>query len=109
MPAGVTPIEMAAERGGATARDRAEHGALLRAQPRMLLEEGVTLRMEDIGHLHGRPAHDSLGLRFSRDRGITGGSVTCSCSSGLGAAWRWRRERWRYTVVCDKSACPSRS
>ena len=23
----------------------------------MLLEEGVTLRVEDIGHLHGRPAH----------------------------------------------------
>ena len=57
MPAGVTPIEMPAERGGATARDRAEDGPLLRAQPRMLLDEGVTLRVEDIGHLHGRPAH----------------------------------------------------
>ncbi len=58
MPAGVTPIEMPAERGGATARDRSQHGSLLRAQPRMLLDEGVTLRVEDIGHLHGRPAHD---------------------------------------------------
>ena len=104
MPAGVTPVEMSAERGGPAARDRAEHGPLLHAEPRMLLEEGVTLRVEDIGHLHGRPAHDSVGLRFNRDRGTTGGGVTWSCSRGLGAAWRWRRERWRYTVVCDKSA-----
>ena len=109
MPAGVTPIEMPAERGGATARDRAEDRSLLHAQPRMLLEEGVTLRVEDIGHLHGRPAHDCGGFRSSRDRGTTGGGVTCSCSSGLGAAWRCRRERWRYTVVCDRSAWPSRS
>ena len=57
MATGVTPIEMAAERGRATARDRPEHRSLLRAQPRMLLEEGVTLRVEDIGHLHGWPAH----------------------------------------------------
>ena len=62
MPAGVTVIEMATERGGATARDRAEHRALLHAQPRMLLDEGVTLRVEDIGHLHGGPAHDSVRL-----------------------------------------------
>ena len=58
MAAGVTPIEMAPERGGATARDRPEDRSLLHAQPRMLLEEGVTLRVEDIGHLHGGPAHD---------------------------------------------------
>ena len=86
MPAGVTPIEVPAERGGATARDRAEHGALLRAQPRMLLEKGVTLRVKDIGHLHGGPGHDCGGLRRSRDRGITSGGVTRNCSSGLGAA-----------------------
>ena len=28
---------------------------------------------------------------------------------GLGAAWRCRRDRWRYTVVCDRSAWPSSS
>ena len=109
MPAGVTPIEMPTERGGATARDRAEHGALLRAQLRMLLEKRVTLRVEDIGHLHGRAAHDCGGFRRRRDRGTTGDGVTCNWSSGIGAAWRCRRERWRYTVVCDKSAWPSRS
>ena len=75
---------MAAERGRATARDRAEDGSLLHAQPRMLLDEGVTLRVEDIGHLHRRPAHAGLGFRFSRDRGRTTGAGTCSCSSGFG-------------------------
>ena len=95
MPAGVTPIEMAAERGGPTARDRAKDRSLLHAQPRMLLEEGVTLRVEDIGHLHRRPAHAGLGFRFSRDRGRTTGVGTCSCSSGFGAACRCRCERWR--------------
>jgi hypothetical protein len=109
MPAGVTPIEMAAEHGGATARDRPKDRSLLHAQPRMLLEKGVTLRVENIGHLHGRPAHDCNGLRRRRERGSTGGGVTCKCSSGMGAACRWRRDRWRYTVVCDRSAWPSRS
>ena len=103
MSAGVTPIEMPPERRGPTPRDRPEDRALLRTQPRMLLEEGVTLRVEDIGHLHGRPAHGALGLRFSRDRGTTTDAGTCSCSNGLGAAWRCRCDRCRYTVVCDRS------
>ena len=88
MSAGVTPIEMPPERRGPTPRDRPEDRALLRTQPRMLLEEGVTLRVEDIGHLHGRPAHGVLGLRFSRDLGTTTGAGTCNCSNGLGAACR---------------------
>ena len=109
MSAGATPIEMPAERGRATARDRPQDRSLLGAQPRVLLEEGVALRVEDIGHLHGGPAHDCGGFRSRRDRGTTGGDVTCSCSSGMGAAWRCCRDRWRYTVVCDRSAWPSRS
>jgi hypothetical protein len=60
-------------------------------------------------HLHGRPAHDCGGFRSRRDRGTTGGGVTCNCSSGMGAAWRCRRDRWRYTVVCERSAWPSNS
>ena len=96
MPAGVTPIEMPAECGGATARDRPQDGSLLDAEPRMLLDEGVTLRVEDIGHLHRRPAHGVLvGFRFRRDRGRTTGAGTCSCSNGFGAACRWRGDRWR--------------
>jgi hypothetical protein len=42
----------------------------------MLLDEGVTLRVEDIGHLHRRPAHAGLGFRFRRDRGRTMGAGT---------------------------------
>ena len=86
MPAGATRVDVAAKGGGATARDRAEYRSLLHAQPRMLLDEGVALRVEDIGHLHRRPAHAGLGFRFSRDRGRTTGAGTCSCSSGFGAA-----------------------
>jgi len=95
MAARVTPIEMPAEGGGATAGDRPEDGSLVHAQPRMLLDEGVTLRVEDIGHLHRRPAHAGLGFRFRRDRGRTTGAGTLSCSSGFGAACKWRRERGR--------------
>ena len=86
MAAGATGVDVPAERRGATARDRAEDRSLLHAQPRMLLDEGVALRVEDIGHLHRRPAHAGLGFRFSRDRGRTTGAGTCSCSSGFGAA-----------------------
>jgi hypothetical protein len=109
MSAGVTPVEMAPERGGPTARDGAEHRSLLHAQPRVLLDEGVTLRVEDIGHLHGGSAHDCGGLWRSRDRWRTVGVGTRSCSSGFGAACKWRRDRWRYTVVWEISAWPSRS
>jgi hypothetical protein len=106
--AGVTSIEMPTQCGGATTRDRPQHGSLLRTEPRMLLDEDVALRVEDIGHLHRRPAHGVLvGFRFSRDRGSTTGAATCSCSSGLGAACRWRCDRCRYTVVCVRSAWPS--
>ena len=109
MPAGAAPIDMAAERGGPTPGQRAEDGPLLHAEPRMLVEEVLTLRVEDIGHLHGRPAHDCGGFRSSRERGTTGGGVTCKLSSGIGAAWRCRRDRCRYTVVCERSAWPSSS
>jgi len=107
--AGATPIEVPTQCGGATARDGPKDRSLLHAEPRMLLEEGVALRVEDIGHLHGGPAHDSGGFRSNRERGTTGGDATCNCSSGIGAACRCRRERWRYTVVCDRSAWPSSS
>jgi Transposase len=55
-----------------TASARGERSAA-RAEPRMLVEEVLTLRVEDIGHLHGGPTHDSLGFRLRRDRGTTGG------------------------------------
>ena len=67
MPAGAALIEMSAERGGPTPTERAQDGALLDAQPRMLLDEVITLRVEDIGHLHGGPTHFWVGFRFRRD------------------------------------------
>lgn len=95
MAAGVTPVEMAPERSGSTARDRPKHRSLLHAQPRVLLDEGVTLRVEDVGHLQRRPAHDCVGFRRSRDRCRTTGVGTCNCSSGFGAACKWRRDKCR--------------
>ena len=95
MSAGAALIDMAAECGGPTPGQRTQDGPLLHAEPWMLVEKVLTLRVEDIGHLHGGPAHDSAGFRLRRDRGTSRGGVTCSCSSGLGAAWRWRRDRWR--------------
>jgi hypothetical protein len=95
MAARVAVIDMTTERGGPTARDRAPHGALLHAEPRMLLDEVITLRVEDIGHLHGGPGHDCAGFRRSRDRWSTTGGTTCRGSSGFGAASKWRRDRCR--------------
>lgn len=87
MPARVTPIEMPAECRRATAPQRAQHGSLLHAQPRVLLDEAIGLRAEDVSHLHGRPAHDCVGAR-RRERGRMRGIATCSCSRGFGAACR---------------------
>ena len=89
MSAGATLIEMAAERRGPTPSKRAQHGALLHAQPRMPLEEVVTLRVEDIGHLHGGPAHGRSGLRKSRDAtDRRPAAAPAVCSNGFGAACR---------------------
>jgi len=108
MSAGAALIDMPAERGGPTPGQRAENGPLLHAEPRMLVEEVLALRVEDISHLHGGPAHD-CGFRSNRDRCSTTGGGTCNCSSGFGAACRCRRDRCRYTVVCERSAWPSSS
>jgi hypothetical protein len=93
MATGVTPIDVPTQGGGATARDRSQDGSLLHTQPRMLRDEGVTLRVEDIGRLHGRPTHDCGRFRRRRERGRTTGAGTWSCSSGFGAACKCRRER----------------
>ena len=58
MSAGAALIDMPAERSGPTPGQRTQDGPLLHAEPRMLVEEVLTLRVEDIGHLHGRPAHE---------------------------------------------------
>jgi hypothetical protein len=58
MSAGAALIDMPAERRGPAPRQRAEDRSLLHVEPRVLVEEVLTLRVEDIGHLHGGPAHD---------------------------------------------------
>jgi hypothetical protein len=89
MSAGATPIDMAAERGGPTPPECAQDGAFAaRSATGAARGSDRPARVEDIGHLHGGPAHDWGGFRMRRDRGIVGGGVRCSCSSGLGAAWR---------------------
>jgi hypothetical protein len=88
MAARAAGVDVSAEGRGPAARDGAEHRSLLHVEPRMLLEEGVALRVEDIGHLHRGPAHGAAGFRSSRDRWTTTGVGTCSCSSGFGAACR---------------------
>jgi hypothetical protein len=88
MAAGPAPIEMAAECGGPAAGDRAQDRPLLDTQPRMLLDKVLTLRMEDISHLHRGPGHAPVGLRSRRGRASTRGGETCRCSNGCGAACR---------------------
>ena len=90
MPAGATPVDMPTQGGGPTARDGPQDGSLLRTEPRMLRDEGVTLRVEDVGHLHGRPGHGVLvGFRFSRDPGgprARGPAAAPTDSAPLGGA-----------------------
>ena len=62
MAARAAGVDVSAEGRGPAAHDGAEHRSLLHAQPRMLLDEGVALRVEDIGHLHRRPAHGAARL-----------------------------------------------
>lgn len=50
MSAGAALIDMPAERGGPTPGQGAEDCPLLHAEPRMLVEKVLTLRVEDIGH-----------------------------------------------------------
>ena len=89
MSAGVTPVEMAPERGRATARDRAEHGSLLHAQPRMLLDERCHPAR---GGYRPPPPQAGSRLDAASAAGATAGGprapATCSCSNGFGAACR---------------------
>jgi hypothetical protein len=51
-------VEVTAECGGAASRDSAERLQLLIADAGLIaFEIPAALRMEYVGHLHGRPAH----------------------------------------------------
>lgn len=84
-------IEMAAQRGRAAARQRAEYASVQRCQPgRVRLDEAIAGCANDVGHLEGWPAH-----RFCsrRDRRAVSGADTGIESNGLATACRCRRER----------------
>ena len=68
MSARAAGVHVSAEGRGPAAHDGTEHRSLLHAQPRMLLDEGGPLRVEDIGHLHGGTVHGAAAFRSSRDR-----------------------------------------
>ena len=98
MSAGAAAIDMAAERGGPTrviarSTDRCctlSHGCCV--------EEVLTLRVEDIGHLHRRPAHDCGGFRSSRTRHHRGG-VDLTQIEGIGRGLKLRRGDWIHRHV----------
>src|SRR5687767_11695858 len=67
MAASWAVIDMAAQGRCAATGDGSQHTELLKAQPcSVLFHETVALRVENIGHLHGGPAHS--GLCSFRDR-----------------------------------------
>ena len=101
MAASGTGIEMAAQGRRAAAGEGPQDSQLLKAQPRDSVEEAVTLRAKDVGHLHGGPVHS--GLKPSATGGVrcTG---NLNASSGFGAACRCFCETCRYTAVCARSA-----
>ena len=86
-------IEMATQRGRATACDGAEHAVVLRGQPSPVrLDEAIPVCSNDIGHLKGWPGHR---LCSRRDRRAVSGPETDSVSNGFATACRCRRERCR--------------
>jgi len=95
MAARVAMIDMTTERGRPTARDRAQHGALLHAEPRMLLDEVITLRVGGYRHLHGGPGHDSAGFFAAAETGGARPAGDLQLLERFGAACKWRRDRCR--------------
>ena len=93
MTAGGTPIEMPAQRGSATPRDRPQHTEVLRGEPgAMGLDEACPVLANDIGHLEGWPLHRFCNLRDSL---MLSGLETPSVSRGLATAVKCLRERCR--------------
>lgn len=69
MTAAWTSIHVTAERRGAARAKRPEHSPLLVAQPGSVsFDEAITLRADDIRHLHARAAHADSGLCNFLDR-----------------------------------------
>ena len=103
-----TVINMATECCCAAAGDRSQHAESLDSKPgSILFHETVALCMEDIGQLHGRPAHS--GLCSFLDRFKFAGPETGICSMGLTPICRCLGETCRYRTVASMSLWPMRT
>jgi hypothetical protein len=101
-----THVDVSAKRGAAAAQDGPECLQLLIAEAGLIaFQELIALRTEDVGHLHGGPAHGFSGRQKARRLSSTLDSV--SSSSGFCTSCRCRCERWRYLAVVSRSSCPS--
>ena len=88
-----TDIDMSSEGRCPAAGDGAHHLELLEAEPPSIpIEEPAELGAEDVGHLHGRPAHGFFSLR---ERLLLVGLDSDNPSMGLATARRCRCERCR--------------
>ena len=84
-----THVDVSAESGGTATQDGPECLQLLIAEAGLIaFQELVALRTEDVGHLHGGPAHGFSGRRkarrlsstFDRRRSSSGLCTCCRCS-----------------------------
>ncbi len=103
MAAPGTRIDMTAQCRCPATGNGPQDSQMLVAQPSLIpIYETVIVRANDIGRLHGRPAHSGL-------KGLPGRCTSAVLerrirSNGFGAAWRCFCERCRYTAVCVRSA-----
>ena len=106
-----TGIEVAAQRRGPAVADGAEHLPLLIAEAgSVAVQKTITLRAEDVGHLHGRPCHVwSLASPFIRRNPwrVSFTSESAMLSRGLRTACRCLADRCRYFAVVSRSPWPS--
>src|SRR6267154_6388962 len=81
-----TSIYVSTERRRAAVSDGTQHFELLVIQPVLVpVHEWIALRANNVGHLHGRPAHF---FKLLRERGTRSRSETGRVSKGLVTACR---------------------
>jgi len=101
-------VAMPAEGSGAAALNGPKGFELLKVKARPIpIQEAITMRAQNVGHLEGGPSHSCffrLKLRLTL-------SVPARVrpSSGLLTACKCRRDRCRYWAVVSRSPCPSRT
>src|SRR5881397_2829214 len=102
---------MTTESSSPAARDGTHDFELLDTKPALMsLDESTTQRAEDVGHLHGGPAHSFF---FRPDRLIVSMVETVIASTGLVTECRcWAIPTWKrhpFICTCRPSICIRRS